>query len=148
MGIGYIAANLRSGPNPNYNVEDFLVIYPQFGEVPREVLEMYVEMAHQSILKSRWHSKWRVAMGLYIAHFVTLWAMTAEDGPLTPGQLSESGESKGAVMSKSVDGVSVSYGATSADSDLVGWGSYKDTLYGQQFATLSKLVGYGGMYVL
>jgi len=47
-----------------------------------------------------------------------------------------------------VDGVSISYGAAPAESDFSRVGSYKDTLYGQQFLTLAKQVGFGGMYVL
>jgi len=147
MNIEDIASNIRGGTNPPYTVGDFKAMYPAFADVPLVVLQTYVDMAQQSILESRWHSKWKLAIGLYIAHFVTLWARTASTDALGIPELAKAGESKGSVMSKSVDGVSVSYGATSADNDLVGWGSFRDTLYGQQLATLARIVGYTTMYV-
>lgn len=148
MSIGINASNIRGGENPPFSREDFLLIFPQFENVPASVTEMYIEMANKSILESRWHSKWKLAISLYIAHFLTLWAKTSKEEPMTPAQLAVAGESKGAILSKSVDGVSVSYSATSAENDLQGWGSFKDTLYGQQFASLAKFAGFGGMYVI
>lgn len=147
MSIESTAANIRGGKNPEYSKDDFLEMYPQFANVNAVVIDTYLTAAHASILESRWHSKWKLAIGLYVAHFVTLWAMTAAEGALPLDQIAKKGESSGTISSKAVDGVSVSYGQTSADSDLAGWGSFKDTLYGQQLATLAKLIGKGGMYV-
>ena len=143
-----IASNVRGGSNPAFTVADFLQVYPQFHSVSHVVVQMYIDMANENILASRWFSKWKVGMCLYVAHFLTLWAKTSSVPGMTNAQLAGSGESKGAVMSKSVDGVSVSYGQSAAESDLQGWGSFKETLYGQQFATLAKHVGFGSMYVL
>lgn len=149
MSIENTAANIRGGNNDNaFTVGDFIAIYPQFGEVPAAVLDMYVEQGNKNILQSRWHSQWKLAISLYIAHYVTLWARTSANEPLSNAEIGVKGESKGAVMSKSIDGVSISYGQSSADSDLTGWGSYKDTLFGQQFATMARLKGLGNMYVL
>lgn len=143
-----IASNVRGGSNPAFTVDDFMGVYPQFQSVSSAVVQMYIDMAGENILASRWFSKWKVAMCLYVAHFLTLWAKTAGEPGLTNEQLAELGESKGAVMSKGVDGVSVSYGASPAENDFVRVGSYKDTLYGQQLLTLAKQVGFGSMYVL
>lgn len=148
MSIEGTASNIRANSNPAFTAEDFLQMYPQFGNVPVPVLQAYVQMGSESVLESRWHSKWRVALGLYIAHFLTLWAQTASAVPMTPEQLSAKGESKGPVMSKGVDGVSISYGQTAGGSDLAGAGSFKDTLFGQQFLTLAKYSGFGGMYII
>jgi len=141
------ASNVRSGTNSVFVLGDFMQMYPQFGNVPIPVVQMYLDMAYESILESRWFSKWKVGMGLYVAHFLTLWAKTAGTGLMTNNELTASGESKGAVMSKGIDGVSVSYAQPPGENDLAGVGSYKDTLYGQQLMTLAKMVGRGGMYV-
>lgn len=146
--IASIAANIRGGPNPEYTADDFLEFYPQFGSVPALVIDEYVRMAHESVLESRWHSKWRIAIGLYIAHHLTVWSMTASDQPQTPGELVSNAETSGSISSKSVDGVSVSYGQSASDSDMQGWGMMGETLYGKQFVTMAKLIGRGPMYVM
>ena len=144
-----IASNIRGGVDKTtYGKTEFLAVYPQFASVPDVVIDMYVEAAQESILKTRWFSKWKIAIGLYIAHNVTLWAETAATGALTPAELASGGESKGAVMSKSMDGLSVSYGQSAGENDLVGWGTLKNTLFGQQLATMAKDVGRGGMYII
>jgi hypothetical protein len=89
-----------------------------------------------------------MAFGLFVAHWITLYMETYSDTPLTPAELRRIASTQGEISSKSVDGVSVSYGQRGGDADLVGWSSMKDTVYGQQFASLAKLMGMGGMYVV
>jgi len=43
--------------------------------------------------------------------------------------------------------VSVSYDFNTVAQDFDGWGTYKLTLFGQQFITMAKLVSMGGMVV-
>lgn len=148
IGIEGIASNVRGGIDSSYDSTEFLAMYPQFAELPSAVINMYVNMAKESILESRWFSKHKIALGLYVAHHLTMWAETSSETPLTAAELAAKGESKGSVMSKSMDGLSVSYGQSAGEGDLVGWGTWKNTLFGQQLVTLARSVGRGGMYVI
>lgn len=44
----------------SYTLEDLKAIYPQFAGdgIPDSVLEMYLELAHETIQKTRWRSYW------------------------------------------------------------------------------------------
>lgn len=154
FGIIAAASNIRTGGNPEYSVEDFLAAYPQFGTkttgeevVPRVVLESWVKLAHASIHKNRYHDAWEICMGLYIAHWLTLYLQTAAaaDDPLQK-QIT-AGLAKGLQSSKSAGDISVSYDFGSINEDFVGWGVYKLTSYGQQFVTMARMYAIGGMVV-
>lgn len=151
VGAIAMASNIRDGQNPDYTVEDFRKVMPGFSEevISNEQLQHFVDMAQSVVKEARWHSLWREGMRLYIAHFATLYLATPQDAP-SRDALVGAGQMKGAATSKSVDGVSVSYDtsqASSASNDLTGWGAFKLTTYGMQFATLAKAVVKGGMYV-
>jgi hypothetical protein len=51
--------------------------------VPAGVLQAYLIQAWSSLVRQRWFSQWCVAMGLYIAHYATLWAKTDASEVLT-----------------------------------------------------------------
>ena len=159
MGVAGIiadASNIRRGENPPYTEEDFLAAYPQFGKtdengisiIPLQLLKMWVNMAHASILKARYHDAWEVCMGLFVAHWLTLYLQGAasEDDPV--GKIVNAGLAKGLQSSKSAGDLSVSYDfSVVTGSDFDGWGTYKLTIYGQQFITLAKAYSLGGMMV-
>lgn len=154
FGIIAAASNIRTGGNPEYTVNDFLAAYPQFGTkttgeevVPRVVLEAWVKLAHASIHKNRYHDAWKICMGLYIAHWLTLYLQTASsaDDPLQ--KKIAAGLAKGLQSSKSAGDISVSYDFGSINEDFAGWGTYKLTAYGQQFVTLARMYAIGGMVV-
>jgi hypothetical protein len=153
------AANLRGGSNPPYTLADFYKAYPAFGPsnpcepdhaeylINPEIMQMYLDLANACLQESRWRSYWKVAMGWFIAHFLTLHlqSLTAAGSPAA--QVVQAGQARGLQSSKSVGDVSVSYDFNTAMSDLDGWAAWKLTVYGQQLATAAKLVGRGGMYV-
>ncbi len=143
------ATGIRDGVNPPFTLEDFKEIYPQFvGEaVPDVVLEMYLELAHSAIKEARWHSYWKMAMGLFIAHFATLWAMGTAQPNSTAADVVSAGEARGLVASKSVGGVSISVDYNTIISGLNAWAAWNATQYGTQLATLAKMVGKGGMQI-
>jgi len=116
--IGLLAQgrNAGAGANPPYTIEDFYSIYPQFFMPPEEVppgqdpvppvpivpiavLEMYINLAHSCISYALFQDMWFMCMGLFIAHWLTLYLQTVGD-PLA-------GDVTGLISSKSVDGVSV-----------------------------------------
>lgn len=148
------ASNVRSGTNPPFLVSDFLKIYPQFEAdsegneiLPTEIIQMYLDLAHASISEIRWRSSWKIAMGWFIAHFCSLHLQGMADPAGGAAGVIAAGEAKGLTTSKSVGPVSVSVDYSMAASDLDGWAAWKLTIYGQQLATLGRLVGKGGMFV-
>jgi len=116
--------------------------------VPIEVLEMYVEFAHACVNIARYRSAWKLCMGLFIAHFLTLYMQTFVDPEnASPQAVVAAGQTKGLMSSKSVDQVSASYDFSHVMQDLDGWAAWKLTAFGVQFATLAKAYGMGGMRV-
>ncbi len=141
------AANLKSKNGQEVSVMDFLTLYPSFENMPPEVLELMLQQANDTVLESRWHARWKLGVCLYAAHLLTLWLKTATPDGADDAAVAAAGQSRGTVTSKSVGGISVSYGASEATGDLTGYGSLKDTVYGQQFASMARLVGRGMMVV-
>lgn len=127
---------------------DFLELYPQFTEsIPGAVLTMYLELANKSIQEARWREYRKLALGLFVAHFCTLWLEGSAPQDATAAQIAAAGAAKGLVGSKSVSGVSVSYDNSSVLSDFAGYGSWKLTKYGIQLLSLARLVGKGAIAV-
>ena len=109
---------------------------------------MMLDNANAAISERRWHTMHKLAVCLHTAHFLTMWAKTYTADPESPlAEVVHKGDSNGSLSSKSVGGVSVSYGNTSADSDLAGFGNFRDTIYGQQLASMARMVGKGLMVV-
>ncbi|WNF07262.1 DUF4054 domain-containing protein [Brevibacillus borstelensis] len=149
-----IASNIRTGSNPPFTYDDFIAIYTQFGPdangktvVPQEIVQMYIDLANACIQEARWHAYWKVAMGWFVAHFLTLYVQGTADPNSGAAGVLKAGESRGLVASKSVGDVSVSRDYSTIAGDLDGWAAWKLTTYGQQLATIGRIVGKGGMYV-
>ena len=143
------ASNIREGTNPEYTIAMFREIMPAFTAtvIPDAVLQHYIDMANSVVLEARWHSLWKEGMRLYIAHFATLYLGVPEQGA-SRQSIANAGKTQGAITSKTVGPVSVGYdNGQAATSDLTGWGAWKLTTYGTQFATLARMVGKGGMYI-
>lgn len=143
-----IASNIRDGTNPEYTIASFRTAMPNFTEaiIPDEQLQAYIDMAHAVVKEARWHGLWREGMRLFIAHFVTLYLSTQREDP-TRSQLVDAGRKQGTATNKSVGQVSVGLDTSQVLGDLTGWGAWKDTAYGSQFATLARVLGKGGMYI-
>lgn len=143
------ASNIQSSlKNPPFSKDEFLAFYPQFtGKVPDIVLEAYIGMANACLSIERWNEQWQVGMSLYVAHFITLYLTTMDD-PTAPASkvIAASKGAMGIPASKSVGDVSISYDYSYL-STVSSWSSWLTTTYGQQFVTLAKLMGKGGMYV-
>ncbi|MFP3391011.1 DUF4054 domain-containing protein [Brevibacillus sp. SIMBA_040] len=153
-GIVGAASNIRTGSNPPFTFDDFIAIYPQFGPntegtlvVPQPVVQMYIDLANASIQEARWHAYWKVAMGWFIAHFCTLYLQGTADPDSGAAGVLKAGQMRGLTTSKSVGDVSVSTDYSLVAQDLEGWAAWKLTTYGQQLATIGRIVGKGGMYV-
>lgn len=199
----------------------------QSAPIPIAVILLYLNLANASLVQCRWQEQWWVAMGWFIAHYLTLYAksdasevfellQTAVHGEtpvgstpgtvytlssappaeslqaltkngqfLTPGidytlngatitlavatqstdslyatwpvqfttltsaqlngaQIAAQGLAGGIQTSKSVGDVSVSYQPLTALED---WGQWNLTTYGQQLATMARVIGSGPMVV-
>lgn len=155
FGIIASASNIRTGGNTEYTSDDFLKMYPQFAAktadgdpiIPDVVLQAWVKMAHASIHKNRYHDTWELAMGLFIAHWLTLYLQTSASADDPVKKIISSGLAKGLQTSKSAGDLSVSYDFGTIANDMTGWGTYKMTSFGQQFVTLAKMHAMGGMLV-
>lgn len=142
------AANLRIGDNPPYTVEDFLALYPQFkGNVPDSFLEMYLNLADSSLSYQRYFDAWPMVMGLFVAHFCTLYLQSAVDADSSTEEITQAGQAVGLVSSESVGPLSTSYDFSNALSGMEAWGGWTTTAFGLQLATMAKLYGKGGMVI-
>ena len=144
------ASNVKTGTNPTYTEAMFLEDFEQFTNagIPSSLMTQFISMADATVLKTRWHETWRYGMGLFIAHFSTLFMQSAAQGAdSTPAEVVGAGQAVGVVASESVGDVSASYDLSAIVSSLEGWAAWDMTTYGIQYATLARMLGKGGMYV-
>ena len=143
-----IASGIVDAENPAYTVSDFRTAMPAFTAaiISDASLQGFITLANNIVNYGRWGNLWYEGMRLVIAHYATL-ALQEPQAGATIGQIVNAGKVQGSATSKSVGGVSVSYDNTSAISDLGGWGTWKLTIYGAQFAQMAKMIGKGGMYI-
>lgn len=112
--------------------------------VPTAVINAYIYLATSSIFQARWCEMWNVAMGLYIAHFLTLW-MTAQSTPsnAVASQVATAGLAQGVTTSQSAGDVSFAVQPILIENV----GAWNLTAYGQQLATFALVIGSGSMLV-
>lgn len=153
-GIIGVASNVRTGSNPAFTLDDFIAAYPQFGPnteqayvIPQTIVQMYIDLAEACIKEVRWRAYWKVAMGWFVAHFCTMYLQGTADPDSGAAGVLQASRARGLITSKSAGDVSVSTDYTMVAQDLEGWASWKLTTYGQQLATIGRVVGKGGMYV-
>lgn len=153
--FGGSASNIIKTENPEYTQEMFSENFPVFlfsedgsveGSIPVPVFNLFKTMADASLKYDRYKSLWKYVMGLYIAHYLTLFLQTQQGEPSATSAL-QGATPKGIATSKSVDGLSLSYDFMDIQTDLAGYGTYKLTIYGQQLATLTKPYGKPGTWV-
>lgn len=148
------ASGIKTGDNPPYTLTDFYTSYPQFGPdingdyiIPQAIQEMYLGLADACIKEVRWHGAWQIAMGWFIAHFLTLYVQGMADPNSGAAGVINTGKTLGLETSKSVGDVSVSIDYNTLASGINGWAQWKTTKFGQQLAGMGRLVGMGAMYV-
>lgn len=153
FGVKAAAANIACGQG-NYTVEDFRTDYPQFfnkegdflGSLP--MLEQIIQMVNGSIQPDRWLDGWRYAVGLCVAHYVTLSLRGYAASNETPEQAAASGALVGVVKSATLGDASVTYDTAAITAGTEDWGDLNSTTYGQILANRAKLIGMAGSYVI
>lgn len=153
FGVRATAANIGHSVG-TYTVEQFRTDYPQFfnsegyflGSLP--MLEQIIRMANGSIQPDRWLDGWRYAVGLCVAHYVTLSLRGYAAINETPEAAAASGALVGVVKSATLGDASVQYDTTALTAGTEDWGDLNSTTYGQILANRAKLIGMGGTMVL
>lgn len=153
FGVRATAANIGHSVG-TYTVEQFRTDYPQFfnsegyflGSLP--MLEQIIQMANGSIQPDRWLDGWRYAVGLCVAHYVTLSLRGYAAGNETPEAAAASGALVGVVKSATLGDASVQYDTTALTAGTEDWGDLNSTTYGQILANRAKLIGMAGTYVI
>jgi len=148
------ASNISTSDNPAFTLDDFASLYPGFDEdaegnrvVSPEIIEMYINLANACIKESRFNDYWKMCMGLFVAHFLTLWLQGSVSAGSNSAKVVEAGKAKGLVTSKSAGDISLGIDYNSISQDIDGWAAWKLTTFGTQLATISKLVSRGGMMI-
>lgn len=153
FGVRGAAANIGQSAG-DYTVEDFQADFSQFftaeGQplVPATMLQEFVNMANVSVQPDKWLDSWRYAVGLYVAHYATLYLRTYSESSSTPAQAAATGALVGIVKSATLGDSSVSYDTSAITQGTAEWGDLNATTYGQLLANRAKLVGMGGSYAI
>ena len=148
LGLVAQASNIKRPNTTKYSLEEFHAMYPQFeGLIPEPVEASFLELANECVSQDRYGAMWKVAIALFMAHFLTLWLQSAKEPGTPADEVMTAAQAQGVVTSESADGLSYSTDTSMISQDLAGWAAFKLTTFGVQFASMAKLVGKGGMYV-
>lgn len=120
---------------------DFRAAFPEFSDVaryPDAMLNFWSVLATAQVDPCRWGTQTNVGIYLYVAHEITMAAQNFNTGAIggVPGS-----SSPGAIGSKTIGSVSVTYDTTSSSEKDGGW--WNGTSYGRQFLRLARIFGSG-----
>lgn len=152
-GVRAAAANIGQSQG-NYTAEQFQQDFPQFftpdgvSLVPCSMLMEIINMANASVQPDKWLESWRYAVGLYVAHYATLYLRTYAQSSPTAAQAAASGALVGVVKSATLGDSSVSYDTSALTKGTENWGDLNATTYGQMLANRAKLIGAAGSYAI
>lgn len=153
FGVKAAAANIGQSQG-NYTAEQFQQDFPQFftpdgvSLVPCSMLTEIINMANASVQPDKWLESWRYAVGLYVAHYATLYLRTYAQSSPTAAQAAASGALVGVVKSATLGDSSVSYDTSALTKGTENWGDLNATTYGQMLANRAKLIGAAGSYAI
>lgn len=152
-GVRAAAANIGQSQG-NYTAEQFQQDFPQFFTsdgvplVPETMLSEIINMANACVQPDKWLESWRYAVGLYVAHYATLYLRPYAESSPTAAQAAASGALVGVVKSATLGDSSVSYDTSALTKGTENWGDLNATTYGQMLANRAKLIGSAGSYAI
>lgn len=152
-GVRAAAANIGQSQG-DYTAQEFQQDFPQFfapdgvSLVPCSMLTEIINMANASVQPDKWLESWRYAVGLYVAHYATLYLRTYAQSSPTAAQAAASGALVGVVKSATLGDSSVSYDTSALTKGTENWGDLNATTYGQMLANRAKLIGAAGSYAI
>lgn len=153
FGVRAAAANIGQGRG-DYTVEQFQADYPQFftaegiSLLPPSMLCKIIDMANTAVQPDKWLDSWRFAVGLYAAHYVTLFLRSYAPSNETAAAAAASGALVGVVKSATLGDSSVTYDTSAITAGTEDWGDLNSTTFGQMFANRAKLIGLAGTLVI
>jgi len=159
FGLQGAASNIVGANTSVYTADMFNNDFPQFREkpepdktgnsfLPPHILDSFIAMANEAIQEARWFEKWRWAMGLYIAHYATLYLRAFSEGSSSTQAAAGSGALIGVVSSASLGDSSVTYDTRALVAATEKWGAWNSTSYGQLLVTEARLVSMGGTFAI
>jgi hypothetical protein len=157
-----VAANIAPyGEKGDYTADMFEADFPQFYKktvvegvatyeslLPSAMLDSFIELANDSVMPSRWGSQFRYAAGLFVAHWVSLYLKTYQDGSNSAAEVASKAGQAGNVSSATMGDTSISYDNSAINEGSAKWGTWNATQYGAQLATMARMLGIGGTYVI
>ena len=152
-GVRAAAANIGQSQG-DYTAQEFQQDFPQFftpdgvSLVPCSMLTEIINMANASVQPDKWLESWRYAVGLYVAHYATLYLRTYAQSSPTAAHAAASGALVGIVKSATLGDSSVSYDTSALTKGTENWGDLNATTYGQMLANRAKLIGAAGSYAI
>ena len=162
-GVRRTAANVPGpGEAGDYTLEQFREDFPEFftrdvapctGEgsytpmLPESILQRMIDSANASVVPSRWGPDWRMAAGLFTAHLAALRLQPYADGS-TPAATAGNSANVGTVKTATLGDTSLSYDNAATNAGTEKWGAWNLTKYGSQLATMARMIGIAGMYVI
>ena len=126
------------------SVASFRTSFPEFSEqtvYPDATVEFWLGLAGRLLRPAAWLDLLDDGTRLFVAHNLVLAGSASRAA--TSG--SAPGVASGAVSSKTVDKVSMSY--DTAGAMIEGGGQYNLTTYGQRYLQLERVVGMGGSQI-
>lgn len=152
-----LASGIVDGKQGAYTESMFLEDYPPFKNkdtgdcfVPSGMLNTFLAMCNDIVSPDRWGETWRFAAGLFVAHYSTLYLktiQTAPEGSSNMASASAAGQIYGVVSSASLGDASVTYDTSASTNLTTNWGQWNLTAYGQQYASLAKMMTMGGAWI-
>ena len=152
-GVRAAAANIGQSQG-DYTAQEFQQDFPQFfapdgvSLVPCSMLTEIINMANASVQPDKWLESRRYAVGLYVAHYATLYLRTYSQSSPTAAQAAASGALVGVLKSATLGDSSVSYDTSALTKGTENWGDLNATTYGQMLANRAKLIGAAGSYAI
>lgn len=153
-----LASNIVDGGATAYTEAMFYEDFPQFkkagessGFVPPSMMKVFLTMVNSTVSEARWCETWRLAAGLFVAHYVTMYLRQTggnTGGSATAKKAANTGALLGIVSSASLGDASVSYDTSAVTQATQQWGQFNLTTYGQQYASLARLCCLGGSYIV
>lgn len=138
-GTGYTPANAlptTGGHGTGLTVNVLTIsMYTSAVGIPQTVIQAYLNLASAALQSVRWGETWPIAMGLYIAHFLTLYLRSEGAIGSTPQQVAASGLERGIKVAEAAGDVSKT---SQLLAGMEEWGAFMETTYGAQLATFAK----------
>lgn len=122
---------------PALTPEEFRALLPEFSDPtmwPDEMITLWVTVATQLLIPTRWGALYSQGIAWYTAHNLALWKKDSISG-VQPG-------TSGLALSKTVGKASVDFDTTATS--VKNAGPFNLTTYGTRFAYYAKLFGAGG----